>query len=53
MFLDIFRNYIFLSALCALLSKPYIQWALELPKSMIHVLIRTGVLDCESEELAT
>ena len=34
-FLDIFRNYIFLSALCVLLPKPYIQWALELPKSMI------------------
>ena len=34
MFLDIFRNYIFLSALCALLPKPYIQWAMELPKSL-------------------
>ena len=53
MFLDIFRNYIFLSVLCASLPKPYIQWALELPKSMIQILIRAGVLDCESEELAT
>ena len=35
MFLNIFRNSIFLSALCVLLPKPYIQWALELPKSII------------------
>ena len=52
-FLDIFRKYIFLSALCALLPKPYIQWALELPKSMIQVLVRAGALDCESIKLAT
>ena len=43
-FLDTFRNYIFLSALCVLLPKPYIQWALELPKSKIHA---------GSEKLAT
>ena len=54
-FLDdrIFRNYISLNALCAFLAKLYIQWALELPKSMIQVLVRAGVLDCASEELAT
>ena len=52
-FLGIFRNYIFLSTLCVLLPKPYIQWALELPKSMIQVLVRAGALDCESEELTT
>ena len=52
-FLDIFRNYILLSAFCDFLPKPYIQWALELAKSMIQVLVRAAALNCESEELAT